>query len=133
MPEAYYTVLDFFSARDDHDPQAECQRRLYKSTNCGAWIAFKEDGIVLGSIVEGCDFGTATYPLHYRDNFTAADIQVRIDAIEREAKAIWDWANVLRDVTGRRNPNGKTDAERGCDAPDISCEYGNFEQGERSC
>jgi hypothetical protein len=127
-PEAYQTVLDFFSA----ESEGQCKRNMYKYTDCGAWLEFTPTGIVIGSIVEGCDFGTATYPLHYKDNFTSADIQARIDAVEREAEAIWDWANVLRDRTGRRNRNGKTLAEQGCDAPDISYEYGDFEQGERS-
>jgi hypothetical protein len=123
------TVLNFFEAQEE----GQAARCLYKSTDCGAWINFESWGITLGSIVEGCDFGTATYPLRYADGFTGADIQARIDAIEREASAIWDWANVRRDCTGRRNINGKTLAEHGCDVPDISWEYGNFEQGERSC
>ncbi len=114
-PEAYQTVLDFFSAENED----QCKRHLYKYTDCGAWIAFNEDGIRLGSIVEGCDFGTAIYPLYYADNFTSADIQARINAIEAEATAIWDWANVPRDRLGRRHRYGKTLAEQGCDAPDT--------------
>ena len=127
-PEAYQTVLDFFSAENE----SECERRIYKYTSCGAWIEFTESGIVIGSIVEGCDFGTATYPLHYANKFTSADIQARIDAVEEEADAIWIWANVLRDKNGRRHINGKTDADRGVDAPDISYGFHHFEQGERS-
>src|SRR5262245_36388436 len=113
------TVLQFFSA----DNEDQCKRHVYKYTDCGAWIAFKDWGIVLGSIVEGCNFGTATYPLRYENNFTDKDIQDRIDAIEKEATALWDWANVLRDRNGRRHRYGKTMAELGCDAPDISLDY----------
>jgi hypothetical protein len=127
-PEAYQTVLDFFSA----ETEDECKRRLYKNTSCGAWINFKQDGIVIGSIVEGCDFGTITYPLHYADDFTSKDIQDRIDAVEREAAAIWEWQNVPFDRRGRRHRNGKTLADQGQDCPDIHREYSHFEQGERS-
>jgi hypothetical protein len=121
-------VFDWLGA----ESESQFERYLYKATSCGAWVEWKDNGIVLGSIVEGCDFGTATYPLHYADGFTGRDIQDRIDAIEREASAIWDWANVTYDRRGRKHPNGKTMAEQGCDAPDISNEYGHFEQGERS-
>lgn len=122
-------VLKHFEA----DNEAQAARHLFKYTNCGAWILFKPWGIVLGSIVEGCDFGTASYSLRYADDFTAQDILDRINAIEREAEALWDWANISRDITGRKNWRGKTDAERGLDPPDISREYLQFTQGERSC
>ena len=127
-PEAYQTVLDFFSAENEN----EAKRNLYKNTACGAWIEFTEQGIQLGSIVEGCDFGTAIYPLNYADNFTSKDIQDRIDAIEKEADATWEWANVLKDITGRRNCNGKTDAERGLDAPDVDFDYRHLNPDGRS-
>jgi len=119
-------VLDFFSAAS----RATAQRHIFKYTDCGAWIDFRDDRIIVGSIVEGCDFGTATYILRYP--FESADLQARIDAVEREASALWDWANVPYDRLGRRHRNGKTLADQGVDAPDISYEYEHFEQGERS-
>jgi hypothetical protein len=111
--KAYQTVMDFFSATT----QEECERHLYKYTDCGAWIEFKENGILLGSIVEGCDFGTSSYFLRYKDNFTSEDIQERLDAIEKEAEAIWEWANTIHD--------GEEDtwADQGLDAPDVSWEF----------
>ena len=128
-PESYQVVLDFFSA----DNENQCAERLYKNTSCGAWVEFVEGGIVIGSIVEGCDFGTATYPLYYADNFTSADIQARIDAVEKEASAIWEWANRRCDKQGRWRTNGSmTHAEIGLDAPDVDYDYKSFEQGERS-
>ena len=99
-------VLDFFSA----DTRQDAERHVYKYTDCGAWLEFHDWGIQLGSIVEGCDFGTAVYPLRYADGFTHADIQARIDAIEAEADALWKWAN-------------EGDAENGLDAPDIDADY----------
>jgi hypothetical protein len=113
------TVLDFFSAETEEMAKHYC----YKYTGCGAWLEFHEWGIRLGSIVEGLDFGTLTYPLRYADNFTSQDIQARINDIEREAELLWDWGNVPRDRTGRRNWKGKTDAERGLDAPDYGTMY----------
>lgn len=122
-------VLEFFCT----DTKAGAKRNIYKNTDCGAWISFNPTGIVIGSIVEGLDFGTTTYPLHYADNFTGADLQARIDAVEREASALWEWGNRPCDKNGKWRKNGSmTMADLGCDAPDIDCEYGMFEQGERS-
>lgn len=115
------TVLDFFQA----DSEEQAKHYIYKYTDCGAWLEFHDWGIVIGSIVEGCDFGTATYPLRYANNFTGADIQARIDAVEREADALWHWCNT-------ETYEGMTNAEQGIDAPDIDFEYRHFEQGERS-
>lgn len=97
-------VLDFFSATD----REQAKRHAYKYTDCGMWLEFLPEGIRLGSIVEGCDFDTATYTLYYEDNFTSADIQARIDAIEAEASALWKWVN-------------EQDGE--WDAPDVAFDY----------
>ena len=124
--EGQKVVFDFFSC-DENETEAQqiahCQKWLYKSTDCGAWIEFTEDGIIIGSIVEGCDFGTATYPLSY-NGLTSKDIQDRIDAVEDEADALWKWANEADD-------DGMTQMDHGVDAPDVSYEYMMFEQGER--
>lgn len=122
------TVLDFFEAENEE----QAQRYMYKYTGCGAWLQFEPWGIVIGSIVEGCDFGTATYPLRYEHDFTGEDIQARINAVEKEAEALWEWANVTYDKRWRRHRYGKTMADWGADAPDVSDEYRAFEQGERS-
>ena len=123
------TVLDFFCAENE----ARAERNLYKNTACGAWIEFNDTGIVIGSIVEGLEFGTATYPLHYADGFTDADIEARIDAVEREADALWDWANRPCDKKGRWRKNGSTtQADLGLDAPDTNEDYRMFEQDGRS-
>jgi hypothetical protein len=134
--EGQKVVFDFFSCDENESESAQiahCEKWAYKSTNCGAWIEFTPTGIVLGSIVEGCDFGTATYILNYVDKFTAKDIQDRIDAIEAEADAIWEWSNRPCDKNGKWRKNGAhTMAELGLDAPDIDCNYRMFQQGERS-
>jgi hypothetical protein len=127
-PESHQTVLDFFSAENEADAISNCSKY-----NGGLWLEFTPTDIILGSIVEGCDFGTMTYILHYADNFTGADVQARINAIERDANAIWEWANRPCDKNGKWRSNGSTtQAELGFDAPDIDYEYRHFEQGERS-
>lgn len=115
-------VLDFFSA----ETEEQCGHRIYKYTDCGAWIEFNDKGIKIGSIVEGCDFGTVIYTLNYADNFNSKDIQDRIDAVESEADALWIWANAMND--GEED----TQAELGVDAPDISYEFRHYENDGRS-
>jgi hypothetical protein len=128
-PESYQVVLDFFSAKDEE----QAKHFIYKYTNCGAWIEFHDYGIRMGSIVEGCDFGTAIYVLRYKDDFTKEDIQKRIDAIQYEADEIWKWANEPCDKKGRPRANGSTtQADLGMDAPDTSYDYRMFEQDGRS-
>ena len=120
--DGHALVLEFFST----DSEEGVARNLYKYTDCGAWIEFHDWGIRIGSIVEGCDFGTATYSLLYSDKFKADDIQDRIDAIEKEADAIWEWANTIHDG------DEDTWAEQGIDAPDIDYEYRHLDPDGRS-
>jgi len=88
----------------------QAKRGLYKSTSCGAWIEFENDSIVLGSIVEGADFGTTKYRLPYP--FPIELYERVVEAIEAEADAVWTWAN-------------ETDQE--ADAPDIALDYRDLE------
>ncbi len=97
------------------DNVEDAKRNVYKYTDCGAWIEFELDGIRVGSIVEGCSFGTAIYPLKYP--FTDADYDARITAIEAEADALWDWANEGPPDTGM------TWADIGQDAPDVDRDF----------
>lgn len=96
-------LLAYLEAKD----RKQAQKYVYKYTDCGAWIEFEPDGIKLGSIVEGADFGTWIYPLKYP--FTKDDYNARIAAIEEEADLIWDWAN--------------KDENEGLDAPDFTAPY----------
>ena len=128
-PESYQVVLDFFSAKDEE----QAKHFAYKYTDCGAWLEFYDYGIKIGSIVEGCDFGTAIYVLRYKDDFTKEDIQKRIDAVEHEANEIWKWANAPCTKTGKPSAKGKhTQAELGLDAPGTNYNYRMFEQNGRS-
>lgn len=97
------------------ESEERAKRALYKAIACGPWLAFDPTGVRVGSIVEGCDVDATTRMLPYP--FTSHDFDAAVKALDEEAGRLWDWANVRRDKTGRKNCNGKTDAERGCDAP----------------
>ena len=128
-PESYQIVLDFFGAENEE----QAIKNAYRYTNAGIWIGFCEYGIRLGSIVEGCDFGTAIYVLRYENEFTKEDIQKRIDAAEHEADEIWKWQNAPCTKTGKPSEGGSTtQADLGLDAPDTNNNYGMFEQDGRS-
>lgn len=98
-------VLEFFSAQTEE----QAKRNAYKYTDCGMFVEFKDDGIVVGSIVEGSDYGTTTFDLNY-GSFNKDYLETVIKEIESEATIIWDWANTPRE-------NGLTDAESGHDFP----------------
>ena len=86
-------LKDFFSIEPDAEPDFSIMsRRLYKATACGAWIAEEEDGIAVGSIVEGSDADCETHRIKWAD-ITAEAIQKAIDAIEAEAEELWNEAN----------------------------------------
>jgi hypothetical protein len=104
-------MLDLLAA----DSVEQAKRNVYKYNDCGPWIEFYSDGIRIGSIVEGCDFGTAIYPLKYP--FTDADYNARMAAVEEEASALWDWANEGPPDTGM------TWADIGQDAPDVDRDF----------
>jgi hypothetical protein len=98
-------VLKYFSSENEE----QAKRYIYKYTDCGAWIEFEEDGIALGSIVEGSESGTTTFKIKYED-ITENRLEETIKTIESEASLIWDWANKIGE-------DGLTDADRGLDFP----------------
>ena len=80
-------VLMWLSA----ESREQAERHLYKFTDCGAWILWHDDGIQLGSIVEGSDAEVITDSLRYP--FTERQLQETIDYIEAEADMLWREAN----------------------------------------
>ena len=119
-------VLRFLQA----DSEEDAERAIYNYTDCGAWIEFHDWGIRVGSIVEGCNFGTATYPLRYAEGFTGKDIDDRLQAVEKEAAALWKWAN--EGPEKQDEADWKSWAETGLDAPDIDQEYRHLNPDGRS-
>ena len=65
----------------------QLKRNVYKYTSCGAWVSEDEQGVTLGSIVEGGDEGTQTHTLNYP--FTIDQFQDALQSVEDEADEIW--------------------------------------------
>lgn len=106
--DAWKFLNELYNYASVNRDEEKIKRAVYKFTDCGAWINFEEDGIKLGSIVEGSDHGTEEFDLNYKD--VPLMFCTVLARIEEQASAIWDWANVERE-------NGKTDADNGCDWP----------------
>lgn len=89
----------------------DLKRNTYKYTDCGAWIVEEDNGVSVGSIVEGVDGGatpvTLTYPFDHGDLWDA------LESIERECNEIWMQTHGCEDcypdeADGRVNPECKT-------------------------
>jgi hypothetical protein len=96
---AIEVLRKFFCIDTDQPTDFETMsRRLYKNTNCGAWIseAIDGDGIAVGSIVEGCDVDCDTHEIQWAD-VSEDSIQKAIDSIEEQADELWNEWN--RDET----------------------------------
>jgi len=82
---------------------ARFSRRLYKSTDCGAWLALDEDGLKVGSIVEGADVDCETHLLTWGEymDMDEGDLAKWLDRhvgeIEAEAAVLWDEWNLCPD------------------------------------
>lgn len=113
--EAWKFLNETYGQDESNRDESRIKKGVYKHTICGAWIEFKEDGIQLGSIVEGSDASCQTYFLTWDKTNSEAFFE-RIEAIEKEADAIWKWANETREDV-------KTDAELGLDCPDVYFDY----------
>ena len=71
--------------------KAGLAKAIYKGTDCGASCQplFSRDGVVIGSIVEGVD-GDGTHYFDLRFPFTMDKFWEIVQAVEDEAKDIWD-------------------------------------------
>ena len=98
-------ILDFLDA----ETEIEARSNMFRYTECGAFIEFKDDRIIIGSIVEGSPDGTEWFEFKY-GKFTANEFLDAIQEIERQASIIWDWAN-------KEDENGLTNADKGYDWP----------------
>lgn len=108
--EAWKYLNDLYGGDPSNQNESLIKRRVYKYTDCGAWISFNEGGVKLGSIVEGSDHGADTIDLTWEEipvKFTES-----LDVIEGQCDLIWEWANVPRDYN-----DDKTDMEYGLDWP----------------
>tara|TARA_Y100000401_G_scaffold34902_1_gene26045 strand:- start:102 stop:491 length:390 start_codon:yes stop_codon:yes gene_type:complete len=82
-------MQDFLVARKcGEEDFSQVKRSTYKYTSCGAWIAEEDQGVRVGSIVEGCDWGTETHELNYP--FEIDCFWKALELVEKEAKEIWN-------------------------------------------
>ena len=79
----------------EEDAKAWITRRIYKDNDCGPWIKFNEDGVEIGSIVEGSDVDITSDPLTYP--FTFEELDATINQVELDAEVEWEWANELEE------------------------------------
>ncbi len=107
--EAWDYLNELYGREKDSRDASGIRRGVYKYTDCGAWIEFNEDGVKLGSIVEGSEHGADSIDLSWKDiptKFTSS-----LQVIEDQCDLIWQWAN--KPDSG----DGKTDREIGLDWP----------------
>ena len=74
--------------------EASVNRRFYKDTRCGGWIALVPGGVRFGTIVEGID---ATYDETLRFPFTAEQWDAHVREMELWAKAEWNASHGCED------------------------------------
>jgi hypothetical protein len=80
-------MIDFLCDQLDPDPTLWA-KRVYKGTDCGAWITVKGATVTLGSIVEGSHYDVNPRALAWP--FTKEDFWNALEEIEQEAQTIWD-------------------------------------------
>ena len=81
-------LADFLEQRGHGEETfADVDRNTYKYTTCGAWAREVENGIEVGSIVEGVDYGTDTHTVTYP--FKLKDFYDALQLVEDQADEIW--------------------------------------------
>jgi hypothetical protein len=65
-------------------------RAVYKGTDCGAWVQFKDDGILVGTIVEGSDAEYSEFVPYTGDEETVTHFWAAIDRCEDFADEHFD-------------------------------------------
>jgi hypothetical protein len=88
LQDLHLSIFGHNEVETDEERQQRIKRSVYKGTRCGAWIDFSDEGVVVGSIVEGVDYGTDSHVLNYpfdNDKFWG-----KLTEVEDEAEAIWN-------------------------------------------
>ena len=73
------------------DSESIAKKAIYKGTDCGAWIKFEDDGITVGSIVEGSDAEITKPKLEFP--FEARQFWDLLEEVNYEACEAWEEAN----------------------------------------
>ena len=75
-------------------PVHRIEKALFKGTACGAWIEFPDDGLVVGSIVEGSDVDCESYSFDWTgEEDVESFLTNALDEIEMEAEELWRECN----------------------------------------
>lgn len=89
-----HSVQDLAEHMGEDPDESRMSRRLYKSTDCGAWLRFEWDqagtkvmGVCVGSIVEGVEQCAETRHLTFP--FTEHDWDDAVQAVEDDVDQIW--------------------------------------------
>ena len=73
---------------DQLDPNPQLwEKRIYKATDCGAWIKLEENAITFGSIVEGSNYDVT--PIQVKWPFAREEFWDALELVERAANRIW--------------------------------------------
>lgn len=99
--------------------------RIYKGTDCGAWVAERtvngSPGIGIGSIVEGVDQCTQVQELAYP--FTSKQFWAAVQAVENEADEIWKSTHGCPYCWNGDGDNVQEDEETGDCPVDPDCKH----------
>lgn len=90
------TLQDLADLLETTPDEESLSHRVYKGTDCGAWLKVIDGGVEIGSIVEGSDAETTTYKLCYP--FSEKLFWDDLQRVEDEASMLWDEANGEDDV-----------------------------------
>jgi len=89
MIKNIYHLADYFGVGSEgYTIHNKIEKALYKSSSCGAWVHFDNDGIIIGSIVEGSDFEIKADKLTYP--FPEKSLDQTIEFVEGEVQVVWD-------------------------------------------
>jgi len=83
-----WRLLDYYHVNSLQEAQTALKYVVYKYTDCGAWVAFEMDQVLIGSIVEGVDECTPTVTLPWP--ITVDQWETAIEQVETWAREIWN-------------------------------------------
>lgn len=98
-PETITNLSDLFLSVCDksigtvEEMHKDIRNRIYKDYDCGPWISFDDDGVTLGSIVEGSDACATEHELNYP--FSHEEFDVALHEVNDEVNEIFsnNWDN----------------------------------------
>jgi len=90
----YTELCSMIGCVDDFDLAA---RAIYKGTNCGASLQKIDNGVKIGSIVEGVD-GDGTEYFDFTFPFDTEDFWASMTEVERQAAVLWNEQEEIEEI-----------------------------------